>query len=237
MAAVMARCDDVGRTEPVVLVAVLEGRLQRREADRHRHNAGPVALPQQAELHRRRVKRHPEQAEHDRTRHQVDVEDVLPAEILGQVAADRRPDRRREGCGQREQGQADWLLGLGQQRDDDGERHRDQHTAREALDGAKDDHLLQVLGVGTGDREHQEQHGVYDQIAAQREHLREPAGQRDHDDLGDQVGGRDPAAVIDPGADRALDIGQRGVDDLDVEHRHERAKRGADDGHPGLPPG
>ena len=58
--------------------------------------------------------------------------------------------------------------------------------------------------------------------------------ERDHHDLGDQIGGRDPAAVIDAGADRALDVGQRGVDDLDVEHRHEGAERGADHRDPGL---
>ena len=63
---------------------------------------------------------------------------------------------------------------------------------------------------------------------------REPGGQRDDDDLGHQVGGRDPAAVVDAGADRALDVGQRGVDDLDVEDRHERAERRGDDGDPGL---
>src|SRR6185369_11638795 len=48
------------------------------------------------------------------------------------------------------------------------------------------------------------------------------------------VGGRDPAAVIDTGPDRALDVGERSVDDLDVEHRHEGAERGAGDGDPGL---
>src|SRR5581483_11590396 len=41
-------------------------------------------------------------------------------------------------------------------------------------------------------------------------------------------------AVVDAGADCALDVGERGVDDLDVEHRHERAERGANHGDPGL---
>ena len=87
-------------------------------------------------------------------------------------------------------------------------------------------------GEGAGDREDQEQHRVGQQVAAQREHLREPAGERDDDDLGDQVGGGDPAAVIDAGADRALDVGERGVDDLDVQHRHEGAEGRADHGDP-----
>ncbi len=92
----------------------------------------------------------------------------------------------------------------------------------------------QVVREGAGDREGQEQDGVGQQIDAHREHPRQPAGQRDDDDLGDQVGGGDPAAVVDAGADRALDVGERGVDDLDVEHRHEGAERGADHREPGL---
>src|SRR5262249_41951674 len=43
-----------------------------------------------------------------------------------------------------------------------------------------------------------------------------------------------PAAVVDAGADRPLDVGQRGVDDLDVEDRHECAERRSDDGDPCL---
>ena len=70
-------------------------------------------------------------------------------------------------------------------------------------------------------------------ILAHREDARQPAGQRDDDDLGDQVGGGDPAAVVDAGADRALDVGQGGVDDLDVEDGHERAEGRADHGEPG----
>ena len=45
--------DDERRAEPVVLVAFLEHGLQRGEADRHGGDAGPVALAQQRQLHRR----------------------------------------------------------------------------------------------------------------------------------------------------------------------------------------
>ena len=116
----------------------------------------------------------------------------------------------------------------------DGEGERDQHAAEEALQRAQHDHLLQVAGECTGDRHHQEQHRVRQQIAAQREHRREEAGQRDDHDLRHQVGGRDPAAVIDAGADRALDVRQRRVGDLDVQHRDEGADDGADDREPDL---
>ena len=68
--------------------------------------------------------------------------------------------------------------------------------------------------------------------AAEREHAAEIVGERDHDDLADQIGGRDPGAVVDAGADAALDVEQRGVGDLDVEDRHEGADHGGEHGDP-----
>ena len=51
------QADDERRAEPVVLVAFLEHGLQRREADRHGDDAGPVAFAQQGELHRLALQR------------------------------------------------------------------------------------------------------------------------------------------------------------------------------------
>ena len=57
--------DDEGRLEPVVLVAFLEHGLQRREPDRHGDDAGPVALLEQRQLHRRLLQREGERDDHD----------------------------------------------------------------------------------------------------------------------------------------------------------------------------
>ena len=67
------------------------------------------------------------------------------------------------------------------------------------------------------------QNVLRDHVAAEREHPAQIGGERDHHDLADQVGGRDPGAVVDAGADAALDVEQRGIGDLDVEDRHEGA--------------
>ena len=59
------------------------------------------------------------------------------------------------------------------------------------------------------------------------------AGQRDRDDLGDQIGGLHPAHLVGRDAERALDRRQRGRHDLHVEDRHEHAdahRREADPG-------
>ena len=226
------QAQDEGRAEPVVLVAFLQHRLQAGEPDRHGGDSGPVAGLQERQVHRLVVEREPQHDHHQDAGHEIDVEDILPAPVLGEIAADRRTDGRREGRRDGEQRQADRLPVLGQERDDDGEGHRDQHAAGEALDGSQHDHLAEVAGKRAGDREDEEQHRIDDQVAAHGEDARQPAGQRDDDDLGDEVGGGDPAAVVKACADRALDVGERRVDDLDVEHRHEGAERRGGDGHP-----
>ena len=122
---------------------------------------------------------------------------------------------------------------LRKQSDDEGEGERDQDAAAKTLDRAQDDHLLQVPREGTSRRKDEEQDCVDQQISPDRERLGKPARQRDDDDLGNKIGGRNPTAVIDTGTDRALDVGQRGVDNLNVQDRHEGPNRGADNGHPG----
>ena len=89
------------------------------------------------------------------------------------------------------------------------------------------------MGEGAGHREQREQDGVRQHVAAEGEDAAEIVGQRDHHDLADEIGGRDPGAVVDAGADAALDVEQRGVGDLDVEDRHEGADHAGEDGDPG----
>ena len=74
-------------------------------------------------------------------------------------------------------------------------------------------------------------------IAAEREHPAQIIRQRNDDDLADQIGGRDPGAVVDAGADAAFDVEQRGVGDLDVEDRHEGADHAGHDRDPGRQAG
>ena len=142
------------------------------------------------------------------------------------------PMAGREGHGKREQREADRLLRLRQLGQHHGERHGDQDAAGKALQAAHRDHRAEVVGEGAGDGEQREQDRVAEDVAAEREHLAEVVGQRDHDDLADEVGGRDPGAVVDAGADAALDVEQRGVGDLDVEDRHEGADHAGEHGDP-----
>ena len=215
--------EDEGRGEPVVLVAFLEHGLECRQADRHGHDASPVAFLQEGEPHRLALEREGEHDDHHGARRGIDEEDRLPTVVLRQIATDCRADRRREGYRQREERETDGLLRLGQLGEHHGEGHRDQDATGKTLQATHDDHRSEVMGEGAGDGEDREQDRVRYHVASEREHLAQIVGQRNHDDLADQIGGRDPSAVVDAGADAALDIEERSVGDLNVQDRHERA--------------
>ena len=168
-----------------------------------------------------------------RARHRIDEENRLPAISLGEIAADGRADRRREGYREREEREPDRLLRLRQPGQHHGESHRDQHAAGEALKAAHDDHRAEIMGEGAGDREQREQNRVDEHVAPEREHPAQIVGERNDDDLADQIGGRNPGAIVDAGADAALDVEQRSVGDLDVEDRHEGADHAGKHGDPG----
>jgi hypothetical protein len=53
----------------------------------------------------------------------------------------------------------------------------------------------------------------------------EVISQRNDDDFADEIGGRDPGTVVHAGANAALDVEQRSVGDLDIEHGHEGAEQ------------
>jgi hypothetical protein len=90
---------DQGGVKPVVLVALVEYRLQRREADRHGCDAKPVAVLEQRKPHRLALERQPQNHDHADAWNQIDEEDILPAIGFGQIPADCRPDRGRESRG------------------------------------------------------------------------------------------------------------------------------------------
>src|SRR3954471_2123692 len=78
----------------------------------------------------------------------------------------------------------------------------------------------------------QEQHGVDDEIVPNRKNLRQPTRERNDDNLSNEIRSRNPAAIISSCSDRTLDVCERGVDNLDVEHGHECAKNRAEHGNP-----
>src|SRR5581483_4702452 len=63
------------------------------------------------------------------------------------------------------------------------------------------------------------------------------AGQRNGDDLGDQVRGLHPLDLVDAGRQAGADLVDRAGDDLDVEDRHEAAQGHGPEAQPGAAAG
>ena len=75
----------------------------------------------------------------------VDVEDPVPADVLGQEAADERADDEGDAEDGAEQALVLAALGRREQVADDGERDREERTGADALDAAEQDELRHVL--------------------------------------------------------------------------------------------
>lgn len=71
-------------------------------------------------------------------------------------------------------------------------------------------------------------------IALAPNHLAEPTGNRQHDGIGDKIGGERPGGFIIAGRQTARDVWQRDVDDGRIENLHERNQRDDDRDGPGI---
>ena len=154
----------------------------------------------------------PDHDEDDRSKRQVDEEDPVPADRVGDDPADGRPDDRAEAEHRPEEALV--LAPLRRREDvaDDRERHREQRARAKALDPAEEDELPHLL----------------------RQPAQRRADEEDRDT--DQEDGPPPIEVGQLAVDRAADRrGQqvRGecpdVDVVAVEVGHDDRQRGPDD--------
>jgi len=156
----------------------------------------------------------------------VEVEDRLPAEAVGEGAADQRPDRHRDP----DRGTVDPHRGaalaagrelLGDQR----QRDREHHRAADALQAAgevEEGRVGRQRAEQRGDREDREAEG---EDAPAAEPVGERAGgQQEHRERQD-VGVDDPLEVGEARVERRTQVGQRHVHDGQVEHEHEGRER------------
>ncbi|MNP17487.1 hypothetical protein D3C76_1099210 [compost metagenome] len=217
-------------------MAFLQEYLQTAKADAQGNDAGVVGAFKQFPVGRFLFQAVHQAGDHDQARRDVDVENVFPAPVFRQPATERRADRWREGCRHRKHGHAFGAVMFGKFDQGQGEGQRNQRAAREALQCTKDDHAFQAPGHGAEQGGREKSEGHPHRQASRRQQLHEPGGERDHDDLRHQVGGGNPRAFLQGRRQRALDILERGIGDLDVQHRHEGAEHHAHHRDP-VPPG
>ncbi len=229
------------RAEPVVLKPAVEHDLQRAEKGRDQHEADeiePAPLLLQPPALRDRGRRLAQQERDQRHREQadrtVDQKAPVPGDIVGQPAAERRPDHRRDHHGDAEQREG--LAALFRREGSRQDRLRDRHhaAAAEALQDAEQQQRLQIPGKSAQHRAHGEQRQADQEEALAAEQPGEEAAGRQGDGVGDQIGGHHPGRLVLADPHAAGDVGQRHVGDGGVEHLHEGGERDHDGDQPRI---
>ncbi len=207
---------------PVTVLRVGQPDQDRDDADGEGEDAGPVDG-----VRRVRSANGRQQAPDDEERQQadgdVDVEDPVPAEVVGQQAPEPGTDQEGDAEDRAEQALVLAPLARGEEVADDGEADREERPGAEALDAPEEDqlpHLLREAGEG---RSHQEEPDAHHEHGLAAEEVGELAVDRHRDGAGHQVAGGHPDVEVGAvqGGD---DLGQDGPDDRLVEGREEEAE-------------
>ncbi len=159
----------------------------------------------------------------------VDEEHPAPGEVVGDEAAERRPDRGREDDGHAVDGHRHAALrrreGVGQ----DGLLARAEAAAADALQDAEEDERAERRRDAAQERrDGEERHAAHVEPLAPDPRRQPPADGEDHG-VRDEVAREHPRALVLADAQVAGDVRQRHVRDARVEHLHER-RHGDDQG-------
>ena len=218
---------DEGRGKPVEVLALVEHELQRTDPDDEQRE--PDAVDRR--LHARRLALavdDPRHGERDEAHRHVDVENPRPGKVVGDPAAKQRSDYRRDQDGERERGEGDAGLLARIGRKQKRLRERNHRPGDRALDHAEEDEHRHRDREAAEERGHDEERGRGEEEAHLAEALRQPAGERHRDRVGDRERGDDPGALRRADAEVAGDRRDRDVGDRRVEDVHERRQRQRD---------
>ena len=227
---------DRSEAEHLARAPAMAGGLHDR-VDRGHQRAGDQdrAQPVHAAAEQCGVARDQQLPEHrgERADGQVDKEDPVPVDGLGERAAGQQAQRAAgygdEHVGAHGPGAVSRRREFG---DDDGQDDRGLHGGADALDEAcGDEHALVGRDSAQG-RGHGEQRDPAEKDALSPEQVTEAAGEQQEAAERDQEGVDDPGQIALGEVEITLDRGQRHVHDRRVEHDHELGQ--ADD-HEGQP--
>ena len=210
------------------------------EADEQRHEGGRQDRRAQVvdmAVHLRgdpRGQRAPDDDQHDQADGHVDQEDPVPAEVVGDQAAEGRPDQGRHAEDGPEEALVAAALGRREDVADDRQRHREEGAGAQSLDAAEQDelpHLLRQAAEHRTDQEDAHPNGEDDPPA-------EDVGQLPVDRAADrgrqQVRGERPHVDV-VALQLADDHRQGGAHDRLVERRQEDSQQDGDQDLDALP--
>ena len=164
----------------------------------------------------------------------IDEKDPSPRGIVGDEAAERRPQHR--GDDDRDRGHAEGGAALGRREgiEDDRLLIGLQSAAEKALRQPEHDELDEAAGDSAEKRADRE-HGDADQeIPLSPQQIAEPAGNRQHDAVGDEIGRQGPGRLVVARRHGAGDMRQSHIDDRRVEDLHEGGERRHHRDQPGV---
>jgi hypothetical protein len=222
--------DDQG-APPALVVAAQQREHEHEQRGAERRDAGPVrargvrvaalAQPQDRDGDRREADRH------------VEVEDRLPAERVGECAADERADRH--GDADRRAVHAHRRAPLATGREllrDQGQRHGEHHRPADALERPRQAEEGRIGRQGAQQRGEREDRQAGAEHATAPEAVGQRAGCQDERAQRQRVRVDHPLQVREARPEIGTDRRQRHVDHGDVEKQHEGRHRDGEQGPP-----
>ena len=232
--------DEVGRKSVVALIPV-EHDLQGAETDHGKRDPDVIdrqtAAEQTLAISLQCLRLHDEQlhqTQRQQPDRQIDQEAPVPRQIVGQPAAECRADRRRRD--NRQSIQRECLCPLLDRKcvGEDRLLGRCHAATTNALDDTRNQHHAERGGHRTHHRGTGEDSDASHVEALAADHVGQPAADRQHDGVGNQIAGDDPGALVEAGCQTAGDVAQRDIYDRDVEHLHEGRDRDDHRDQPGT---
>jgi hypothetical protein len=154
---------------------------------------------------------------------QVDEEHAAPAERLGEHPAEQRAEAEPTGARRRPDAErAVPARALRERRVDEGQRRGEQGGRADALDDPSADQRLRRGGEAAERRSRGEQDDAGEEQAAPAQQVAQPAGEQQQAAEGDRIAADHPLLRVRREPEVADQVGQRDVDDREVEGRDQR---------------
>ena len=215
--------NEVG-SEPIVLLTSVQHHLQGADAQHeqaHAHVVQSNTGPPSPEEVGRILDELQNQQEREEAHREVDKKDPAPGIVVGNEAAQRRSDRGSHDRGQPVEREGEAPLLRREHVGKDGLRHWLEPAATGPLDDARDDEAPEGRSQPAEQRTHGEEDEARREEPLATEGAGEPATDRQHDGVGNEIGREHPGALIVAGPEITRHVRQGHVGNAGVEDLHE----------------